>query len=162
MNLCKPFKNCFSVTIPLWVLCTWTQLTFKTIMFWIFISQVHGLKVGVLEVVGFKPFPLGEEGWSCEFFPDWMSWHCGWSWWWDCVSASAHFDVVLFSFAQCIGVVQLVFRFLWEEIVLADRFGLSTGGGELRIFFMLPSWTGTRVHYSYQIIDNLIRKVLLM
>lgn len=35
------------------------------------------------------------------------------------VSASTtHFDVGFFSFVQCVGVAQLVFRFLSEEIVL--------------------------------------------
>lgn len=54
----------------------------------------------------------------CEFPPDCGSlyWEC--SSWWDCVSASlTHFNVAFFSFATCVGVAQLVFWPLSEEIV---------------------------------------------
>lgn len=63
-----------------------------------------------------KPFTTQRESGSYEFLSSCVSLCHGWGLWWDCVSASTHFNVVFFSF-WCGVVAQLVSKFLSYLIV---------------------------------------------
>ena len=97
-------------------------------MFWGPVPHAGVLKVGALGV-GSKPFtPQGEAG-SWKIPPDCMVLCQGWGLLCESVSAfPIHFnvgDVGIFSFAQCVGVVQLVSRSPAERIapcVAIDRY----------------------------------------
>lgn len=98
------------------------------------------LKVRVPDV-GFKPFCPQGEGPGFEFLPHCGSLHQGWSLFLNCVLASLTlFNVGFLSFAECVEVTQLVFRFFafffprGTSSICSCRYSVSVGGGEFRIF----------------------------
>lgn len=92
------------------------------------------LKVGV-PYVGSRSFTPQGEALSCEFLRDCAGHAGGIGYLWeDWVSASPVSMWAFFSFAQFVGVAQLVFVSSRKCSVYSCRFSASVGGGKFRTF----------------------------
>lgn len=89
---------------------------FQKQMFWTTDVWMRALKVRILDLWSKPCTPLGEvESW--RFCPDSLALCWGQGLWGTCVLAFPNcFNVGIFPFTPCVGVTQLIYEFLSEEI----------------------------------------------
>ena len=111
----SPFWAVSQKSTVLWISLLWAQLICKARHFGSLLLRCRSLKLGCL--VWGQTLHSSRRGLGFEFPSNFGSLFQGWVLWQDCIPACpTHFDVVFFSFAQCVVIAQPACRYFSEEI----------------------------------------------